>query len=61
MPDSHAYRHVQTYTMLWVILLTCAGFGGYMIWLEATSGSGESLLGLLALVSSVEGGHPPRC
>ncbi len=56
MPDSHAYRHVQTYTMLWVILLTCAGFGGYMIWLEATTSSGESLLGLLVLVSSVEGG-----
>ena len=56
MPDSHAYRHVQTYTTLWVILLACAGFGGYMIWLEATTGSGESLLGLLVLVSSVEGG-----
>ena len=56
MPDSHAYRHVQTYTTLWVILLACAGFGGYMIWLEATSGSGESLLGLLVLVCSLEGG-----
>ena len=56
MPDSHAYRHVQTYTTLWVILLACAGFGGYMIWLEATTGSGESPLGLLVLVCSLEGG-----
>jgi|688.fasta_scaffold965410_2 hypothetical protein len=56
MPDSHAYRHVQTYTTLWVILLASAGFGGYMISLDATTGSGESLLGLLVLVSSLGGG-----
>jgi hypothetical protein len=56
MPDSHAYRHVQPYTTLWVILLACAGFGGYMISLEATNGSSEAMLGLLVLVSSLGGG-----
>jgi hypothetical protein len=55
MPDSHAFRHVQTYNTLWVILLASAGFGGYMISLEAATDSGESLLGLLVLVSSLGG------
>jgi hypothetical protein len=56
MPDSPAYRHVQPYTTLWVILLASAGFGGYMISPEAATGSSEAMRGLLVLVSSLGGG-----
>ena len=53
MTTSAAYRHVQTYWMLWVILIVTACFGALMISLEEASGSGEALAGLLILAASL--------
>jgi hypothetical protein len=55
VPDSYAYRHVQTYTAVWVILLMAAGFGGSTIYSAAGSGSGDALIGLLVLALSLGG------
>lgn len=55
MTASPAYRHVQTYWMLWVILLATAGFGGFMLSTEEASGSGEALGGLLIMGGSLGG------
>lgn len=53
MPDSYAYRHVQTYTMLWVILLMTGGFASYIISLEQAAGSGEAIAGVLIMALSL--------
>jgi hypothetical protein len=55
MTDAHAYRHVQTYTTLWVILLATGGLGGWMISVEPATGSGEGLVGLLVMAASLGG------
>ena len=55
MSVTPAYRHVQTYRMLWVILLATAGFGGFMLPLEKAAGAGEALGGLLIMAASLGG------
>jgi hypothetical protein len=55
MPDSTRYRHVQTYTTLWVILLATGVCAGFMISMEQAAGSGEGLAGLLIMAVSLGG------
>ena len=50
-PDAPAYRHVQTYRMLWVVLLVTAGFGGVMLAEAPTGRSGASWGGLLLMAA----------
>lgn len=54
-PDAPAYRHVQTYRMLWVVLLVTAGFGGVMLAEAPTGRSGASWGGLLLMAASLGG------
>lgn len=58
MPDTPAsprYRHVQTYWMLWVILVATAGVATFTLSVEHASGSGEALGGLLIMAASLGG------
>ena len=55
MTTSPAYRHVQTYWMLWVILLITAGFAAVMLSAQHALGSGEALGGLFIMAASLGG------
>lgn len=56
MTTHAAYRLVQTYTMLWVILPVTGVFASFMFSLEQAAGSGEGLAGLLIMALSLGGG-----
>ena len=55
MTDHAAYRHLQTYTVLWVILLATGMLASFVISLEQAAGSGEGLAGLLIMAASLGG------
>lgn len=55
-PDTPVYRHVQTYWMLWVILLATGAAAAFMLSAEQAAGSADALGGLIIMAASLGGG-----
>ena len=54
-PDTPTYRPVQTYWMLWVILLATAGVAAFMLPAEQAAGSADALGGLVLMAACLGG------
>lgn len=52
-PDTPVYRHVQTYWMLWVILLATGAVAAFMLSVEQAVGSADALGGLVIMAASL--------
>jgi hypothetical protein len=54
-PDTPVYRHVQTYWMLWVILLATGAVAALKLSAEQAVGSADALGGLVLMAASLGG------
>lgn len=54
-PDTPVYRHVQTYWMLWVILLATGAVAAFILSAEQAAGSADALGGLILMAVSLGG------